>query len=104
MPNTNCLAGWKCPKCGYEDSFTVAMTCVATLADDGIENEGNFEWEDDAYAACDQCSFAATAGDFQTDGPECQRCGGDGSEPGAPDDDECGTPLCMDCNGSGTNG
>jgi hypothetical protein len=49
MPNTNCLQGMRCPKCGHEDSFKIEVIAIVLVTDDGAEDLGNAEWDDHHY-------------------------------------------------------
>jgi len=65
MPNTNCLEGMKCPKCGQENSLKIEATCIFTVTDDGTEDEGNgHEWGDTNYCECPDCEHHGTVADF----------------------------------------
>lgn len=52
MPNTNCLDGMKCPKCGDEGPFVMTVTCTAEVHDDGIDRTFDHSWEDDGVCRC----------------------------------------------------
>jgi Zn ribbon nucleic-acid-binding protein len=63
--NTNCLEGMKCPKCGQEDTFKIAASCLFTVTDDGTQDEGNgHEWDDTNYCECSACGHHGTVADF----------------------------------------
>ena len=64
MPNTNCLEGIRCPKCGHEDSFKIEATVVALVTDEGTEDFGDVEWDEDHYCECDDCHYFGTIKDF----------------------------------------
>jgi hypothetical protein len=65
MPNTNCLRGWCCPKCGNTAQFEVAATCLVTLTDDGTDTPMDFTWEPTAFAQCSDCGLQATVAHFE---------------------------------------
>jgi hypothetical protein len=66
MTNTNCLEGVKCPQCGNEDEFRIAVTTMATVTDDGGEVEhGDMKWDDTSYAECTSCDKYGTLSDFK---------------------------------------
>ncbi len=68
MPNTNCLEGVRCPKCGHEDSFIIAARIDVLVTDDGTDDtRGDYTWEDDSFCACDNCNHHGTVLDFSTD-------------------------------------
>ena len=70
MPNENCLKGMKCPECGYEDLFGIACDIVMLVDDDGIKDDiGDYDWDDDAYCECRECSHSGTVKDFKTPSP-----------------------------------
>jgi DNA-directed RNA polymerase subunit RPC12/RpoP len=62
--NTNCLQGFKCPQCGNTDSFKIEATCMATVFDDGVDTTTEFEWNNDSYCECPQCSRTGIVQDF----------------------------------------
>jgi hypothetical protein len=67
MTNTNCLAGIKCPECGYEDRFFICAPITADVTDDGSEiakNRGDFEWDSDSRIECHDCGATGTVGRF----------------------------------------
>jgi hypothetical protein len=63
--NTNCLEGFKCPKCGYERRFDIAATSIFTFTDDGEDEHFDVEWEDHSYCKCCDCDFASTVSHFR---------------------------------------
>jgi hypothetical protein len=70
MPNTNCLQGIRCPKCGHEDSFKIEATVLVLVTDDGTEDLGHSEWDADYYCECDNCHHSGTIKDFQIENQE----------------------------------
>ncbi len=52
MPNTNCLEGIKCPKCGQEDRFIICVSGAAVVTDDGIEQSYDSDWDNDSFIMC----------------------------------------------------
>lgn len=74
--NTNCLEGFRCPKCGQEDELLVCVTTWASLKDAGIDpetesvdNMGGFEWNGESHALCPKCDYGrgdpdVNAGEF----------------------------------------
>jgi len=63
--NTNCLAGMKCPKCGYTRSFHIGCSTIAEVLDSGVEDHGNMEWDAESYCLCGGCDFEGEVKDFQ---------------------------------------
>jgi len=57
--NTNCLKGLRCPKCGYEDQFSIQGVVTLTVTDNGSSADGAHEWSDDSPCQCwgDGCNF-----------------------------------------------
>ena len=66
-PNTNVLAGFKCPECGSFSPFRIEMTAVFDVTDDGTEVSGDSEWNDDSYCMCVQCEHSGIVEEFRTD-------------------------------------
>jgi len=67
MPNDNCLAGFICPKCGYDTDLRIEVLRWVRVSDDGTEDEGgDTEWNDKSPCACGNpdCAYTATVGDF----------------------------------------
>jgi DNA-directed RNA polymerase subunit RPC12/RpoP len=66
MTNTNCLEGFRCPRCGSEAEFRIEVCTVITFTDDGSTDTGaDLEWQDDSYCECTACDHAATVKDFR---------------------------------------
>ena len=65
MPNTNCLDGMRCPKCGSEEPFRIAVQTIMTVYDTGTEEQEDTEWEDDSYCSCKKCEWEGTVLSFQ---------------------------------------
>jgi hypothetical protein len=64
-PNSNCLSGLQCPKCGSLEPFAIGVTTTFRVYDSGTDNQlGNTEWDDDSYCECCQCVFTGTVKDF----------------------------------------
>lgn len=64
--NTNCLEGYKCPKCGQEDEILVRAFMWVSLTDEGTDAcaDGNVEYESTSDAECPECGFSGTLSDF----------------------------------------
>lgn len=67
IENTNCLTGFKCPKCGRAEKFTIACSCVCDVTDDGTADERQIEWTPSSFCKCADCGHAGTVGDFCKD-------------------------------------
>ena len=64
-PNTSCLEGMRCPKCGYHDHFLIAIVQTASVYDDGTEGtHGDIYWEDESSCKCGDCDYSATVKEF----------------------------------------
>ena len=65
MPNTNCLEGIKCRKCGHEDSFKIEGHVLSLVKDDGVaEDLAGTEWTEADYCECTECSHSGKVADF----------------------------------------
>jgi hypothetical protein len=68
MPNTNCLIDCKCPECGSEGPFTVAVNRWVSLDDDGTDEPpggvGDTEYDETHGAMCQECDYSGKWGDF----------------------------------------
>jgi hypothetical protein len=88
-PNTNCLEGRRCPKCGSYGPFTVLTRQWVSIHDDGTDDPpkgyGDIEYEEDAAARCqgwpagdrdepvqfaEECDFEGKWGDFLEKGDQ----------------------------------
>jgi len=74
MSNTNCLEGFKCPKCGSEGPFWIQATIYAfvLMDDEGTleERETETTWDKDSFFRCGECGYEGEAKDFN---PEMYR-------------------------------
>ena len=72
MANENCLAGFECPECGYEDRFSIGGHAMFEVTDDGTDLcEGyDIEWEDGDICVCRGCSYVGVVKDFRAESPE----------------------------------
>lgn len=68
-PNTNCLAGLRCPECGSYGPFWINVTIHAEvlMCDDGTEDTKtqNTDWDDESDFRCSECRHTGTGKDFQ---------------------------------------
>jgi hypothetical protein len=62
--NENCLKGFKCPDCGWTESFDIAAECTVIVKDDGTDDPRDFHWGDAAHCQCVSCGCCGTVGDF----------------------------------------
>lgn len=64
-PNTNCLAGMRCPKCGSYGLFRIEVKTMTLFSDEGaLDDGGDNEWDEASYCKCDECDHAATVAAF----------------------------------------
>ena len=61
MGNENCLEGFKCPACGWEDDFKIECTVWLRVTDDGTDTDdlGDVEWDDLSLCKCLNCDKVA---------------------------------------------
>lgn len=64
MPNSNCLEGIACPKCGAEDEFKVVVTTWMTMTDEGSGDFEHLQWEDASPIRCTTCDHEGTVAEF----------------------------------------
>jgi hypothetical protein len=73
MANDNCLAGMRCPTCGADEPFRIAVTTTLVMWDEGSDPEaelGNLYWDKDSDCLCISCDYDGQVHDFH--------CGGGG--------------------------
>lgn len=64
-PNSNCLEGMRCPKCGDYGPFSIRAGVTVTVSDEGTDDDGmDYEWFNDAACRCIACDHSATIADF----------------------------------------
>lgn len=64
-PNTNCLAGKRCPECGSYGPFNIQVTVMMEVSDDGTgDPTGDTEWDEQSPCECRECSHTATVAEF----------------------------------------
>lgn len=64
-PNTNCLDGMRCPKCGSYGPLVICTRVDVLVHDDGTEYfGGGYEWDDDAPCSCEECKYSGVVLDF----------------------------------------
>ena len=71
MPNTNCLEGFKCPKCGHTKTFHIVVQTLHELYmdDNGTieDSGGDNEWDDNSDCRCGGCGLEGQVGHFHTE-------------------------------------
>jgi hypothetical protein len=63
-PNTNCLAGMRCPNCKSTGPFKISATALFTIGDDGTEDFGDVEYDGGSYCFCPACEHDGIVHDF----------------------------------------
>ena len=65
-PNTNCLDGKRCPKCGSFGPFEIVVSMRILLFDSGSDDaeDGSIEYDDHAAALCCACRYEGQFGNF----------------------------------------
>jgi hypothetical protein len=69
MPNTNCLEGIRCPRCGYDNDFYIECRVVMHVTDEGTDSgNGDCEWDDESRCSCpnETCEYTGTLAHFRT--------------------------------------
>lgn len=64
MPNTNCLAGLRCPQCGSYEPFSILGQANVVVYDEGTDEGSSIEWDYDSHARCIACGKIGKVGDF----------------------------------------
>ena len=59
--NENCLEGMRCPSCGSEGPFTIVVTALSEVSDDGTENFADVDWGDGSRIWCQDCEWNGVA-------------------------------------------
>ncbi len=66
--NTNCLEGFRCPKCGSLEPFFIEAKVVVKVYDSGTEEqEGDTEWDNASYCRCGNCDIIGDVADFRSE-------------------------------------
>jgi hypothetical protein len=58
-PNTNCLKGLACPKCGSFGPFSIDCQAYFDVSDDGTDNARDVRWNKKSQTVCQACDFTA---------------------------------------------
>tara|TARA_R110000868_G_scaffold239189_1_gene493641 strand:- start:275 stop:502 length:228 start_codon:yes stop_codon:yes gene_type:complete len=66
MTNTNCLAGFACPKCGFDEYFHIAVTGYAFMTDDGWDGLEAADFSDNSEIICYDCRHPGIVRDFRS--------------------------------------
>jgi len=67
-PNTNCLEGMRCPRCGSYEPFRIVVSMTVLMYDAGSEDDpmgGDQDWGDASYCACGACGTSGNVKGFQ---------------------------------------
>lgn len=73
--NTNCLEGMKCPKCGSDGPFRIAVTTIAIMYDDGSDSVGDLRNDDSSFCGCEQCGYERNVRAFKQEPTyQCDDC------------------------------
>lgn len=64
--NDNCLAGFRCPECGEQDRFQIAIQSFADFDDTGSEVNGDCEFDGQSSCLCCNCKHSGVVNDFYT--------------------------------------
>lgn len=64
-PNTNCLHGMRCAKCGSYEPFLITMTSTVEAYDDGTKEMYDASWDDDSDIKCVACGHTGVVADFR---------------------------------------
>lgn len=67
MENTNCLEGFRCPRCGSLEPFRIEITTTATVWDEGSGDTEDHEWDGSIYCECVCCPYHGKVADFSTE-------------------------------------
>lgn len=67
MKNKNCLAGFRCPKCGQRDIFNIGGRAMFEVTDAGADagHGSDIEWGDEDICYCAVCGRSGAVGDFR---------------------------------------
>lgn len=69
-PNTNCLKGVRCPRCGQNAKFSIIAIASFEVTDDGTDAYESVEWDDYAHCRCWDCNYSGKVIQFKTEGME----------------------------------
>ncbi len=72
MANDNCLEGMRCPQCGSDEPFRIAVTQTVLMYDAGSEDDamgGDMDWDESSSCECQACHHAGTVAHFRVPAP-----------------------------------
>ena len=65
MANENCLAGYRCPKCGSYGPFNMSTHCTTVWFDEGTDESFDFEIDGRGFCHCLNCGAFQPVCDFK---------------------------------------
>lgn len=65
-PNTNILAGMRCPHCRSPEPFFISVKTTCLFYDEGSEEAASLEWDQSSPCTCVDCAYQGTVADFKT--------------------------------------
>lgn len=66
-PNTNCLKGMACPKCGSFGPFAIDCASLFDVSDEGTDLARDVRWDGESVTICQDCDFTGKVKDFMAD-------------------------------------
>ncbi len=65
MPDEHGLEGVRCPACGNDERFWVAVTAFAEVTDSGPEDFRDVNWSEESDILCPRCNASGRVADFR---------------------------------------
>ena len=74
MANSNCLEGFKCPECGYEDEFLIVAMAEFRVTDDGTTEFTDVDWTGGNICKCAKCDHYGKVWNFDEKYKDLKPC------------------------------
>lgn len=62
--NENCLEDMGCPNCGNWEQFSIRMTSIFEIVDEGTGDNEDTEWDGKSFCRCGDCDHEGRVKDF----------------------------------------
>lgn len=63
--NSNCLEGYECPNCGWNDQLNIWVTTKIEMFDRGSGDHEDLDYDDNSHAECPNCGHGGALSLFR---------------------------------------